>query len=107
MQENQLQARNVIIEALRIKQAARTIKLTNPMSYDFQKRQFFSTINDFQLQLQMYSYQVLSLNKYINQILERLQSNLAKTKAEFDKIPEVLERMKKFKDKKREQNMKI
>ena len=35
----------------------------------------------------MYSFQVLSLNRYINQLLENMQKNLVKTKAEFDKIP--------------------
>ena len=36
-----------------------------------------------------------------------MQKNLVKTKAEFDKIPQLLDKMKKFRDRKREQNMKV
>jgi hypothetical protein len=50
---------------------------------------------------------VLSINRYINQILERMQVSLVKTKQEFERIPEVLDKMKKVKDRKRESNMKI
>ena len=36
-----------------------------------------------------------------------MQTSLAKTKKEFERIPEVLDKMKKFKERKRESNMKI
>jgi hypothetical protein len=64
MQENQLQARRVIIEALRMKKNSQE-KKKNKIAYDFQKREFFSTINDYRITNMMYSFQVLSQNRYI------------------------------------------
>jgi hypothetical protein len=106
MQQNQLEAREVIIMALQMRKASREV-FRSEIAYNFQKREFLSKINDFSLTLQMYSFQVLSLNRYINQLLENMQKNLVKTKAEFDKIPQLLEKMKKYRDRKREQNMKV
>lgn len=54
-----------------------------------------------------YSYQVLSQNRYINQTLEMLEFSLSKTKSHFENIPQVLEKMKKFKARKTEQNIKV
>lgn len=101
MQENQLQARKVIIEALKMKKNAKD-KKKNRIAYDFQKREFFSTINDYRITNMMFSFQVLSQNRYINQTLEKLRFNLGKTIVEFNKIPSVLEKMRLLRDRKRE-----
>ena len=55
MQNNRIQARKVIIEALRMQKLARQ-KERNNLTYEFQKREFFSTINDYRITNMMYSY---------------------------------------------------
>ena len=79
----------------------------NSFTYDFQKREFFSTINDFKIADMAYQFQVISKNRYINQSLETLQNNLRKTKQEFEKVPAVLDRLKRLNERKREQNIKV
>ena len=82
-------------------------KKKNRIAYDFQKREFFSTINDYRITNMMYSFQVLSQNRYINQTLERLRFSLGKTIVEFNRVPGVLQKMKEFKTRKMEQNINI
>ena len=55
MQNNRIQARKVIIEALRMQKLARQ-KERNNLTYEFQKREFFSTINDYRITNMMFSY---------------------------------------------------
>ncbi len=65
LDRNKTEARKVIIGALKMKLLARTEE-KNSFGYEFQKREFFSTINDFRVTDMAYQYQVISKNKYIN-----------------------------------------
>ena len=65
LDRNKTEARKVFIGALKMKLLART-EDKNSFGYEFQKREFFSTINDFRVTDMAYQYQVISKNKYIN-----------------------------------------
>eukprot|EP00347_Sterkiella_histriomuscorum_P004817 403358978 len=104
--DSKVTAKNVIVQALRLKKYLRE-EYKNKYAFEYQKRRFFANINEFQLNVHKYQYQVFSPNRFLIRMRRKLTKKINQTKVLCNQVPTLTDKMQKLRQRNKDCDSKM